>query len=291
VRIVQGTPVGVWATVRGSITYNVALSLEGKELHMSCSCPYFADNGPCKHLWATILTAERQGHLGEVLPQRSVEVICDDDEEFYEDPPEDFDDEPDFEEDDKDDEGWSEPEPRRTVVYRPKKAKKPKAAKKPRPAEWSRVFSQIKQSLGRSGEQPGAAGWVEGKQLVYIIDVQSSLAQKGVVLDLAWQERKQNVDWSKPKFQAITQQQAEQIRTEPDAAIVALLFGAQKAQSYGSTYGYSYGSNSTRFVLSAAQRRSMLPLLGRSGRLLASLLAPASGPARRAARFLAGGLV
>src|SRR5689334_17095366 len=67
VRIVQGTPTAVWATVQGSQRYNVALCLEDDELHISCSCPFFHDRGVgCKHIWATILVAEQQGHLSEV---------------------------------------------------------------------------------------------------------------------------------------------------------------------------------------------------------------------------------
>jgi superfamily II DNA or RNA helicase len=262
VRIVRGAPTGVWATVRGSSTYNVALTLEGNELHASCSCPYFEGNGACKHLWATLLEADRRGYLGEAAKQPGLTLAIDN--VLADDLPDEFNDVPEFGEDD-----WRRPESRCTVVSRPKKPKKPKAAKKPPAAEWTRVFDQIKRSLTRSSEPNGAVGWSEGKQLVYIIDVPVSLAQRGVVLELAWQERKQNGEWAKPKYHAIAQAQAEQIHTEPDAAVVALLYGAQKQSSYGYDYGYGYATGVARFVLSATQRQAVLPLLENSGRLFA----------------------
>ena len=265
VRIVQETDSGLWATVQGSDRYQVAIFLEDDDLHMSCSCPYFSDRGVgCKHLWATILTAEQQGALSGLSRHPHFEVIFDDDEHL---PGEssDFDDLESYLDDDLEDDGWSAPPPRKTMVS---KAKEIKKAKKEQPADWSRVFSQIQQTMRRSTEAHGDKDWSEGRQLLYVLDVQQSLGRDHLVLDVAFQERKKDGAWGKPKFQTIAQRQAEQIHTEPDAAIVPLLFGAQAQQSY--TYGYySYGSGGSRFTLSAARCRAILPLLGRTGRLFA----------------------
>ena len=111
--------------------------------------------------------------------------------------------------------------------------------------------------------------WPEGRQLLYVLDVHQSSGREHLVLDVAFQERKKDGNWSKPKFQSISQRQAEQIQTEPDAAIVPLLFGAQPQQSYGYGYPYGYSSGGSRFTLSAARCRAILPLLGRTGRLFA----------------------
>ena len=108
VRILQGSDSGLWATVRGSDTYNVVIVFEDEELHMSCSCPYFIEHGVgCKHLWATILTAEQQRHLKEILRHQVLEVIFDDEEELPVGSDGIDDDELDFE-DDWEDDGWSD---------------------------------------------------------------------------------------------------------------------------------------------------------------------------------------
>ena len=53
----DGVAVGV---VTGSDTYELRIALaEGNEPILSCTCRYFADRGPCKHLWAMLLELER----------------------------------------------------------------------------------------------------------------------------------------------------------------------------------------------------------------------------------------
>src|SRR5260370_38099470 len=50
------------ATVMGSEAYSVLLQPSDDMLSGSCTCPYFADHLEiCKHIWATILTAEGRG--------------------------------------------------------------------------------------------------------------------------------------------------------------------------------------------------------------------------------------
>jgi superfamily II DNA or RNA helicase len=49
------------ARVRGSCRYAVLLDWSGARggaVESSCTCPYFADVGPCKHIWATLLAAD-----------------------------------------------------------------------------------------------------------------------------------------------------------------------------------------------------------------------------------------
>ena len=55
--VADGVAVGM---VTGSDTYELRVALaEGSEPALSCSCRYFADRGPCKHLWAMLLELER----------------------------------------------------------------------------------------------------------------------------------------------------------------------------------------------------------------------------------------
>ncbi len=261
VRIVQGNSTGVWATVRGSSVYNVAMTIEDDILHMSCTCPYFTDRcDGCKHLWATVQIAERYGYLSELLRHPDIDLVFDD-EEFMDGQPGEFAD-PDRDGEEEEDD-LTGPARHRAIVQKPKKTKAPK---KERPADWTRVFNQIKRSSGAASDHVGAP-WTADRQLLYVIDAPHSLGDKAVVLELAFQERKKNGDWSKPKFQAIPQQQAELICEGPDAAIMPLLFGAQTQQAYAYGYGYGYQAYGSRFSLSAARCRAILPLLGKTGRL------------------------
>src|SRR5437016_3039368 len=89
VHIEHGSEFEVRARVRGSQTYEVNLDLQDSVLSAWCDCPYFESNGPCKHLWATILAAERDGHLSSAASSQNLTLDCGDfgieDEFDYED--------------------------------------------------------------------------------------------------------------------------------------------------------------------------------------------------------------
>ncbi|MDA0576926.1 MAG: DEAD/DEAH box helicase [Verrucomicrobia bacterium] len=57
----------VMADVRGSEMYEVTLRLshdgDSPEFQVGCTCPYYADQGPCKHIWATMRTLDEAKKL------------------------------------------------------------------------------------------------------------------------------------------------------------------------------------------------------------------------------------
>ncbi len=72
----------VEAVVTGSEEYEVDLRREGDALITLCTCPYFADHGPCKHIWAVILGVDD----GESLMGHSrnpPSVLLEDEEWLY----------------------------------------------------------------------------------------------------------------------------------------------------------------------------------------------------------------
>jgi superfamily II DNA or RNA helicase len=62
------------AQVRGTHVYRVEMKLANRELVAECGCPLA---GTCKHMWATLLAAERQGSLGRIrsAPPASLRVV------------------------------------------------------------------------------------------------------------------------------------------------------------------------------------------------------------------------
>lgn len=73
VDIVTGDKQVVQAVVNGSEEYDVSLKIVGRDLLVGCTCPYY-ENALCKHIWATMLAAERKGYLTgtDHLPTRLV---------------------------------------------------------------------------------------------------------------------------------------------------------------------------------------------------------------------------
>ena len=73
VRIEEGSDTDVAATIRGSQQYESRSCLGSRaSLSVWCDCPYFESNGPCKHLWAAILTAESRGFLSSAATDESL---------------------------------------------------------------------------------------------------------------------------------------------------------------------------------------------------------------------------
>jgi len=76
VKIRMGSPTEVGARVQGSDLYSVALKWSDGKLCSGCDCPFFEEHGNlCKHIWATILEAWEQGHLGEVTAGSLADAI------------------------------------------------------------------------------------------------------------------------------------------------------------------------------------------------------------------------
>ena len=88
VRIKRGNESSVAAGVRGSRVYDVEISWDGRHLMLFCDCPYYAEVGGCKHIWATILAADAQNYFTAITRLNSRDVSFDespreeDDEEF-----------------------------------------------------------------------------------------------------------------------------------------------------------------------------------------------------------------
>src|ERR1700730_3114609 len=81
VRLNEGSPRHFHGEVQGTRYYEVNIDFDGRTVSLDCECPYFVGYGPCKHLWAAILEAERRGLLSEVVNAPTIEV----DEDFDDD--------------------------------------------------------------------------------------------------------------------------------------------------------------------------------------------------------------
>ncbi|MGB9629176.1 MAG: SWIM zinc finger family protein, partial [Thermodesulfobacteriota bacterium] len=64
VKILSGDREEVQAIVIGTRNYEVDLYREKDTIFPFCNCPYFeGGSGPCKHIWAALLSAEERGYL------------------------------------------------------------------------------------------------------------------------------------------------------------------------------------------------------------------------------------
>ncbi|HEX7420632.1 MAG TPA: SNF2-related protein, partial [Thermoanaerobaculia bacterium] len=62
------------ATVTGGETYDVSISIIGDTLRVECTCPFVEQGELCKHIYATLLAADRQRFGTEIAPPRRIEL-------------------------------------------------------------------------------------------------------------------------------------------------------------------------------------------------------------------------
>ena len=257
VRIRDSTSWNLMAAVGGA---EVSIDLDDDDdLYLCCDCDYLQEfSEGCEHLWATILVAEQKHLLMEVVRRPDLNVMFVDEAGSW-------DQDGGFDEDADPYERWEADHRSKPPASRPsnKAAKNSTERGTNHSNEWSRAFGQIRQMSSRTTGEFRNRDWDKGKQLLYVLDVHQSSGQAQLFLEITHQERKKDGNWSKPMFHSVSQEQAEQFTTEPDASIVSGLYGAQQNQGYG-----YYGSGS-RFGLSASRSRMLAPLLNRTGRLFA----------------------
>ncbi|MCA2967410.1 MAG: SNF2 helicase associated domain-containing protein [Acidobacteriaceae bacterium] len=66
ITIRQGSKYAIKGVARGSQEYRFTIRLDGADVHIFCGCEAYRKFGPCKHLWAAAIEAERLGFLSEI---------------------------------------------------------------------------------------------------------------------------------------------------------------------------------------------------------------------------------
>jgi superfamily II DNA or RNA helicase len=196
VRIEQASQESVHATIRGSQQYTVNIDWRPGELSVFCECPYFESNGPCKHLWAVILTAESKGFLSSAAADETVALndSLDMDEVF------------------------SNPTP------------KPAPAAKI--AAWRKQLATIAEPPKTPTWHP--APLPAKREILYIVDAANSISSGHLILSVEGRDRKKDGAYSRPIRTAIKREQIARLPHREDRETLAALAGAVQHWSYNS---------------------------------------------------------
>src|SRR6185295_18936527 len=79
VEILKHSDSHIEARVKGTRPYLVKLTISQNWFHVACTCPYFDENEECKHLWATILTADSRNLLSHADQGGRLRMVIDED--------------------------------------------------------------------------------------------------------------------------------------------------------------------------------------------------------------------
>jgi superfamily II DNA or RNA helicase len=198
VRILEATPADITARVRGGSEYDVWLSFANDGFEWDCSCPYGL-NDVCKHVWATILSAESKG----ILKLQST------------------------------------------------------SDRRQRTPDWQLRIERIEQD--RTSRTPRVQ-WNSRRQILYEVDVQSSVAYGGLAISIFMRDRNaKDTDWNMRKELRLDTDDLSVIQNPVDRQILGMLAGAAEYYSYGS-------SISPRLRLRWPLTAEIVPLLAQTGR-------------------------
>jgi len=261
VQIINGNNEELEAAVIGTETYAVDLYREDDTVHASCTCPYFeGERESCKHIWATLLAAEKQGYLrGEGNSDPVYLQIHAEDNEWDE-----------IGDDDwiEDEEGEGENIIR--AGYSPKSYSQPLQGGRhlqlvPPSPGWKGRLASLRGAFQEQREEEKNR-WPATRRILYFVDVPTTLEGKGLGIEVMQQEMKKNGEWGRLK--SLSYFKPENLRDPEDQRIMAMLFGSQEANGYYySSSSYYYGKGALR-ILPRPMQEQLMPLLCPTGRCL-----------------------
>ena len=236
VRIQHGCGHEVEARVIGAQDYRVNVLWAEPVLSVACDCPYFDSDGACKHVWATLLTAEVERYLSE--PATATKVIVKEASSALD---HDLDDEP-FQ--------LRAPE----QPYRPSMAAATPA--------WKQRVTNIAK-LAVSNTPPGES-WSAKKQIVYQIDLRASIASGNLILTLGARDQKADGAFSRITALKLKCSQVARLPLAPDREILAAIAGS--VEYFGWAGADSYRQVPTSSLLTPPLAAMVVPLVLRTGR-------------------------
>jgi hypothetical protein len=287
VSIVAHSATRIRAVALGTHDYSVRIEAQGRTLVLGCSCPYFEDQGPCKHLWATALLANHRKFLGAMPGWSKLTLTAE--EATWEDG--DGDDDGEDDDLDRDDDAGedaaedppgpatSDRDPQLTLLRQaasaPSSVRLPYVARSrapvPQPPPPETVWQTLLGEANRPSPFPPAPTPPPPANLLYVIEVEKTRQAGELVVALRTRAPKKNGGWTKDKQVSIPVRALDAMSDERDRQALPLY---QAASSLGGSrpvgyYGYGYAEKQfpTEAQVPAALAGALMSLLSDTGRL------------------------
>jgi hypothetical protein len=270
VQIVNADGSQLTAIVNGSVGYSVQINASKNFLSASCACPFAADNGICKHIWATLRFADQNLQLQSLTRTSGknpgfVALTDDFDNDSLDAKGPDitlFGPEDDLDIDPAMRNNWSPPHHTPPARSHPslRGDQGRRAARQP---VWKTLIERAASQMAADSphREPAPASWPENRRVVYIVDFSPTWVNNGLLIELATERLKDDGSGWDPPSQFRLPTSAWQ--TSPDAhdrQIAQMLIGAPQPASY-------VGSpRPGPFILAGPSVSAVLPLICETGR-------------------------
>jgi hypothetical protein len=276
VTIKQASATAIRAIARGTERYDVRIEVDDRALVLSCSCPAFEIDGPCKHLWATALEADERQLLA-AIPLRTkvrLDVPLDDDEDKDKDDDDDDDDDHEVTSATPSSVALRQP-PGSPLPLRSRGERHPPPQPRSRAPEWESLF--FPSGSGHSALRSPPVS-VPAAEILYVVEVDKTRHNGDLTVSLRTRALLKKGGFAKDKAAAVPVDALELLpdardrRALPLFQAAATLTGSAASgyQPYAYAHGYGYGYE-RRFTSEAriptAMAGELMPLLAETGRL------------------------
>jgi superfamily II DNA or RNA helicase len=251
VAITRVTPNELFGVVRDGVEYQTQLSRHDGKLKLFCNCARTAQpESTCKHLWATILSADEGSYVsGEIRADhvppfvsesrmRTLPIDFDEDDEI----PGDF-----F-------------EPSATNLARTTAAAVPVAA-----PDWETRLGQVRQSLVQ--EPASGATSPREQEIFYEIDIDQSRAVGQIVIQTSHRQMRGNGQWGKLKPLRFRPGRVDEMIGADDARILAYLSGGTPERTNWHQQQAEIQSSVHRFRIPHELCELIMPMMCTTGRV------------------------
>ena len=255
VSLVRVTADNVFGVVVDGVEYQTQLRYQESDIALFCTCDQFAKSKACKHLWATVLTTDLEGHVhpgirpGRLAPfivrEKSVPVTVDD---------------------------LTGPmdSVREPVGSSRRSSSSATADSAPRKSEgrmkpWEARLSELDEEITAEGQ--GGKSQSSERQIFYQIDLEASREAHKLVIQASQRQRRSSGQWGKIKPLKIRPGELDQIEHEDDRTFLSYLAGAIPERNNWSTQQAELRAAAHRFHVPFELGRLILPEMCRSGRL------------------------
>ena len=215
--------------VTGSQLYEVSVTRRGGgELEFYCTCPYFDDRGPCKHLWAFVIelantTDFLPGALDRPTPPPA--------------PP---------------------PSPPDTSLAAG--ARRVIQATTPQP-NWKHTLDRVSHSMSVQPPRGLEATWPANRRINYIVDAAATLQSGlGLIVEVATQTIDKRGEWGPPRRMTLRTEEWLANPDDGDRHIARLLIGTQ------TEFSWQHASNSRRYAIPETGYDTTFRLMCETGR-------------------------
>ncbi|MEZ6123352.1 MAG: DEAD/DEAH box helicase [Planctomycetaceae bacterium] len=252
VSLTRVTAENVFGVVVDGVEHQTQLRYHDSDIAMFCTCDQFAKSKACKHLWATVLTADLQGYVnpairpGKLAPfvpkDHSAPIRIDD---------------------------LTSGLDTETEIPGPKSSAKKKAAapvREERLRPWEARLAGLREEMVAPVSGKKADHGLE-RQIFYEIDLEASREAEKLVIQASQRQRRSSGQWGKVKPLKIRPGELDQIEHEDDRVFLSYLAGAIPERNNWSNQQAELRTAAHRFHLPYELGTLILPDMCRSGRL------------------------